>query len=89
VRYFYEVYLYGEQTSDFSLGPAHAVYFGTYEIVKEFAGSNKADGKHHPVAAGTNWRSYQIPRKTDEVTAASGACATIASDALMNPFDGT
>ncbi|EXJ60221.1 solute carrier family 25, member 46 [Cladophialophora yegresii CBS 114405] len=51
-------------------GPAHAVYFGTYEIVKEAAGGNKADGKHHPLAA-----------------AASGACATIASDALMNPFD--
>jgi len=38
--------------------------------VKEFAGGNKADGKHHPLAAAT-----------------SGACATIASDALMNPFD--
>lgn len=51
-------------------GPAHAVYFGTYEVVKEFAGGNARDGKHHPAAA-----------------AASGACATIASDALMNPFD--
>lgn len=51
-------------------GPAHAVYFGTYEIVKEFGGGNEAG--HHPVAA-----------------AASGACATISSDALMNPFDGT
>jgi solute carrier family 25 iron transporter 28/37 len=51
-------------------GPAHAVYFGTYEVVKEFAGGNKADGKHHPLAA-----------------AVSGSCATIASDALMNPFD--
>lgn len=52
-------------------GPAHAVYFGTYEIVKEFGGGNAQDGKHHPLAA-----------------AGSGACATIASDALMNPFDG-
>ena len=33
-------------------GPAHAVYFGTYEIVKEYAGGNKMDGKHHPLAAG-------------------------------------
>jgi len=33
-------------------GPAHAVYFGTYETVKEFAGGNAADGKHHPFAAG-------------------------------------
>ncbi|KAG2024292.1 hypothetical protein GB937_003945, partial [Aspergillus fischeri] len=50
-------------------GPAHAVYFGTYEVVKEMAGGNVDEG-HHPLAA-----------------AASGAAATIASDALMNPFD--
>ena len=53
------------------LGPAHAVYFATYEAVKHLMGGNKA-GVHHPLAAAT-----------------SGACATIASDALMNPFDGT
>ncbi|APA13438.1 hypothetical protein sscle_11g082080 [Sclerotinia sclerotiorum 1980 UF-70] len=50
-------------------GPAHAVYFATYEAVKHLMGGNKA-GVHHPLAAAT-----------------SGACATIASDALMNPFD--
>ncbi|EJT75281.1 mitochondrial RNA-splicing protein MRS3 [Gaeumannomyces tritici R3-111a-1] len=50
-------------------GPAHAVYFATYEAVKHLMGGNKA-GEHHPLAALT-----------------SGACATIASDALMNPFD--
>ncbi|KAJ5730814.1 Mitochondrial substrate/solute carrier [Penicillium malachiteum] len=50
-------------------GPAHAVYFGTYEVVKDLAGGNVDDG-HHPVAA-----------------ALSGSAATIASDALMNPFD--
>jgi hypothetical protein len=33
------------------IGPAHAVYFGTYEIVKDLAGGNVDDG-HHPVAAG-------------------------------------
>lgn len=52
------------------IGPAHAVYFGAYEVVKELAGGNVDEG-HHPVAA-----------------ALSGASATIASDALMNPFDG-
>jgi hypothetical protein len=52
-------------------GPAHAVYFATYEAVKHVMGGNQA-GVHHPLAAAT-----------------SGACATIASDALMNPFDGT
>lgn len=51
-------------------GPAHAVYFATYEAVKHLMGGNQA-GVHHPLAAAT-----------------SGACATIASDALMNPFDG-
>lgn len=50
-------------------GPAHAVYFATYEAVKHVMGGNQA-GVHHPLASAT-----------------SGACATIASDALMNPFD--
>ncbi|KAI1001564.1 putative mitochondrial carrier [Podosphaera aphanis] len=50
-------------------GPAHAVYFATYEAVKHLMGGNQT-GTHHPLAAAT-----------------SGACATIASDALMNPFD--
>lgn len=50
-------------------GPAHAVYFATYEAVKHLMGGNRV-GEHHPLAAAT-----------------SGACATIASDALMNPFD--
>ncbi|RKF55959.1 putative mitochondrial carrier C8C9.12c [Golovinomyces cichoracearum] len=50
-------------------GPAHAVYFATYEAVKQLMGGNQT-GAHHPIAAVT-----------------SGACATIASDALMNPFD--
>ncbi|KAK5686296.1 Fe(2+) transporter [Elasticomyces elasticus] len=42
-------------------GPAHAVYFATYEAVKQAMGGN--------------------------ASATSGACATIASDAFMNPFD--
>ncbi|MCJ1322893.1 Fe(2+) transporter [Xylographa vitiligo] len=50
-------------------GPAHAVYFATYEAVKQAMGGNDRN-THHPLAAAT-----------------SGACATIASDALMNPFD--
>ncbi|MCJ1403391.1 Fe(2+) transporter [Xylographa trunciseda] len=50
-------------------GPAHAVYFATYEAVKQAMGGNDRS-THHPLAAAT-----------------SGACATIASDALMNPFD--
>ncbi|CAI2180292.1 5518_t:CDS:2 [Funneliformis geosporum] len=50
-------------------GPAHALYFGTYEFCKDLFGANATQG-HHPFATG-----------------AAGACATIASDALMNPFD--
>ena len=34
-----------------ALGPAHAVYFATYEAVKHLMGGNKA-GEHHPLAAG-------------------------------------
>jgi hypothetical protein len=53
-------------------GPAHAVYFATYESVKKAAGGySGASDKHHPFAS-----------------ALSGAAATTASDALMNPFDG-
>lgn len=37
--------------TDLATGPAHAVYFGTYEVVKEMAGGNVDDG-HHPLAAG-------------------------------------
>lgn len=49
-------------------GPAHAVHFGTYEFVKEFAGGKT--GANQPLT-----------------TMMAGASATIASDALMNPFD--
>jgi hypothetical protein len=38
-------------------GPAHAVYFGTYELVKDFAGGNVDDG-HHPLAAG---KQFSLP----------------------------
>lgn len=50
-------------------GPAHAVYFGTYEIIKESLGGNQ--------------QGQQIL-----ATGIAGSMATIASDALMNPFDG-
>ncbi|RPB29454.1 mitochondrial carrier [Terfezia boudieri ATCC MYA-4762] len=50
-------------------GPAHAIYFSTYELVKQRLGGNEGE-EHHPLAVAT-----------------AGACATIASDALMNPFD--
>lgn len=50
-------------------------------------GGNQA-GVHHPLAAGT----YRTPHGSSRVltpdTATSGAAATIASDAFMNPFDG-
>ncbi|KAI6161744.1 mitochondrial carrier domain-containing protein [Pisolithus thermaeus] len=49
-------------------GPAHAVHFGTYEFVKDFAGGRA--GGNQPLT-----------------TAMAGAAATVASDALMNPFD--
>ena len=39
-----------ESLSDDTTGPAHAVYFATYEVVKQSMGGN-ASG-HHPLAAG-------------------------------------
>jgi solute carrier family 25 iron transporter 28/37 len=51
-------------------GPAHALYFATYEQCKEAFGGNEGSG-HHFIATST-----------------AGACASITSDALMNPFDG-
>jgi solute carrier family 25 iron transporter 28/37 len=73
------------------------VYFATYEAVKHAMGGNQA-GVHHPLAAGqfcphdTGFISLPEARTlTDFIyeTATSGAAATIASDAFMNPFDGT
>jgi hypothetical protein len=58
-------------------------------VVKELAGGNAEDGKHHPGAAGLLWLELQAADiDADFLLALSGACATIASDALMNPFDG-
>lgn len=39
-------------------GPAHAVYFATYEAVKHLMGGNRV-GVHHPLAAGeTKYANY-------------------------------
>lgn len=49
-----------EWAADFAiLGPAHAVYFGTYEVVKDMAGGNVDEG-HHPLAAGRIWNMREI-----------------------------
>lgn len=48
-------------------GPAHAVYFGTYEFVKKRIVREEG---HQPLRV-----------------MFAGACATISSEALMNPFD--
>ena len=39
-------------------GPAHAVYFGTYEIVKNSMGGNDLT-EHHPLAAGLLYSTYK------------------------------
>ncbi|KAI8919327.1 hypothetical protein PhCBS80983_g02135 [Powellomyces hirtus] len=49
-------------------GPAHALYFATYEQCKESFSS--PNNEHNHIAH-----------------ASAGACATIVSDGLMNPFD--
>lgn len=72
----------------FLLGPAHAVYFGTYEAVKQKLGGN-VGSEHHPFAVGMASIIFSAVLYVNiRPTATAGACATIASDALMNPFDG-
>ena len=73
-------------------GPAHAVYFATYEFVKEGAGGNLQGNQWL-----ANCEPFSHPASLFFVfsglvftfgLALAGASATIASDALMNPFDG-
>jgi len=74
-------------------GPAHAVHFGTYEAVKEVTGGNR-EGNANWLSAREStpplrqfcWRLTSVDAAG--VLALAGASATIASDALMNPFDG-
>lgn len=78
----------GTLTDVFLTGPAHAVYFGTYEAVKQKLGGN-VGSEHHPFAVGMASVIFFFVRYVNFSSAATaGACATIASDALMNPFDG-
>jgi len=44
-------------------GPAHAVYFATYEVVKQSMGGN-ASG-HHPVAAGAHAKYFNDHRSKE------------------------
>ncbi|EDO15330.1 hypothetical protein Kpol_448p18 [Vanderwaltozyma polyspora DSM 70294] len=60
----------GVQSMILGAGPAHAVYFGTYELMKARLITPEDMHTHQPLK-----------------TAISGATATIAADALMNPFD--
>ncbi|KAH3901144.1 uncharacterized protein SCDLUD_002627 [Saccharomycodes ludwigii] len=69
----------GVQSVILGAGPAHAVYFATYEIVKEkltnkYIYNNNNNNKD---------QQYMAPL----ITGFSGMCATVAADALMNPFD--
>lgn len=60
----------GVQSVIIGAGPAHAVYFATYEYAKASLIRPEDINTHQPIK-----------------TAFSGALATIAADALMNPFD--
>lgn len=60
----------GVQSVILGAGPAHAVYFATYEYTKSQLIDPQDYQTHQPLK-----------------TALSGTAATIAADALMNPFD--
>lgn len=68
-------------------GPAHAVHFGTLEAVKELAGGNEAGNQWLAHCAFSCYVFRHVVPKIHPI-ALAGASATIASDALMNPFDG-
>lgn len=72
----------GVQSMVMGAGPAHAVYFATYEAMKE-------NITHYmEMSSGrTGSDITQSPLKLALITGSSGICATIAADALMNPFD--
>lgn len=63
----------GVQSVILGAGPAHAVYFGTYEFCKSHLIGNG------PSSQPSSYQPVMI--------AMSGAMATITSDALMTPFD--
>ncbi|ODV90914.1 hypothetical protein CANCADRAFT_2632 [Tortispora caseinolytica NRRL Y-17796] len=64
-------------------GPAHALYFTVYEHAKD-AFLKLARGDDRGTGSGT----YETNSSTFMLaTAAAGSCATIACDAIMNPFD--
>ena len=78
-------------------GPAHAIHFGTLEAVRELVGRwEDADGDGGG-EVGKGWIATCKCWQLQEIgmglifglIAAAGASATIASDAFMNPFDGT
>ncbi|AAS51486.1 ACR260Wp [Eremothecium gossypii ATCC 10895] len=60
----------GVQSVVLGAGPAHAVYFATYEMCKSRLIDPEDRQTHQPLK-----------------TALSGTLATVAADALMNPFD--
>ncbi|XBW35050.1 hypothetical protein QEN19_000614 [Hanseniaspora menglaensis] len=70
----------GVQSMVMGAGPAHAVYFATYEAMKENITTfvdESSDSKESNTSA----------LKLALITGSAGVCATIAADALMNPFD--
>jgi solute carrier family 25 (mitochondrial iron transporter), member 28/37 len=72
-------------------GPAHAVHFGTYEAIKELTGGNREGNPNQWLSARESFLRTRSPLGNVDLgglLALAGASATIASDALMNPFDG-
>jgi len=69
----------GVNSVAFGAGPAHAIYFATYEKVKKIL------IKEEPQA--TNPSHDIVLRHHPFASALAGTVATIASDAVMNPFD--
>lgn len=77
----------GVQSMVMGAGPAHAVYFATYEAMKENI-TNYVESPNDPSDPNNNNNSSNNSTlQLALITGSAGICATIAADALMNPFD--
>lgn len=63
-------------------GPAHALYFGSYEYIRDWAGGNQ-DG-HRPLATGLPDHNHSYL----QLTGLGAICATVAHDGFLVPCEG-
>lgn len=68
-----------------SAGPAHALYFATYEYVRAFL--TRGLQSPNPNFTSDTSSLSQSPHLNPAATALAGACATVVNDGIMTPLD--